>query len=122
MSPPARPSQEPVARRPRQRPGTGHLRGRCQPSAAVGCADPYPHRLGSSVVLDTAGNIVTNANVAGNATTFQVQVANDPAPREAKLVGSYPSDELAVIRVDDTGSSPSPAAAQPTRQSCARAM
>src|SRR5579872_1872865 len=45
--------------------------------------------LGSGVVLDTAGNIVTNAHVAGDATTFQVQVAGDPAPRDAKLVGSY---------------------------------
>jgi len=57
--------------------------------------------LGSGVVLDTAGNIVTNAHVAGDATTFQVQVADDPAPRHAKLVGSYPPDDLAVIRVDD---------------------
>ena len=60
-----------------------------------------PSGLGSGVVLDTAGNIVTNAHVAGDATTFQVQVAGDPAPRDAKLVGSYPPDDLAVIRVDD---------------------
>jgi S1-C subfamily serine protease len=60
-----------------------------------------PSGLGSGVVLDTAGNIVTNAHVAGDATAFQVQVAGDPAPRDAKLVGSYPPDDLAVIRVDD---------------------
>jgi S1-C subfamily serine protease len=57
--------------------------------------------LGSGVVLDKAGNIVTNAHVAGDATTFQVQVAGDTAPRSAHLVGSYPPDDLAVIRVDD---------------------
>jgi S1-C subfamily serine protease len=57
--------------------------------------------LGSGVVLDKAGNIVTNAHVAGGATTFQVQVAGDTAPRSARLVGSYPPDDLAVIRVDD---------------------
>ncbi len=68
-----------------------------------------PAGLGSGVVLDTAGNIVTNAHVAGNATTFQVQVAGDPTPRTAKLIGSYPPDDLAVIRVDN------PAGLQPAR-------
>jgi S1-C subfamily serine protease len=57
--------------------------------------------LGSGVVLDRAGNIVTNAHVAGTATEFKVQVAGDPAPRSASLVGTYPPDDLAVIRVDD---------------------
>ncbi len=45
--------------------------------------------LGSGVVLDRSGNIVTNAHVAGNASTFKVQVPGDPAPRTASLVGSY---------------------------------
>jgi S1-C subfamily serine protease len=57
--------------------------------------------LGSGVVFDRSGNIVTNAHVAGNATSFQVQVAGDPAPRMAKLVATYPPDDLAVIRADD---------------------
>jgi S1-C subfamily serine protease len=65
--------------------------------------------LGSGVVLDRSGNIVTNAHVAGDATEFKVQVAGDPAPRTARLVGSYPPDDLAVIRVDD------PAGLQPAR-------
>jgi S1-C subfamily serine protease len=60
-----------------------------------------PDGLGSGVVLDRSGNIVTNAHVAGNATKFQVQVAGDTAPRSASLVGSYPPDDLAVIRADD---------------------
>src|SRR5690242_4713604 len=57
--------------------------------------------LGSGVVLDTKGNIVTNAHVAGDAREFQVQVAGNPSPRSAKLVGTYPADDLAVIRADD---------------------
>ena len=57
--------------------------------------------LGSGVALDRSGNIVTNAHVAGNATKFQVQVAGDTAPRTARLVGTYPPDDLAVIRADD---------------------
>jgi putative serine protease PepD len=58
--------------------------------------------LGSGVVLDQSGNIVTNAHVAGDATEFKVQVPGDPAPRTAHLVGSYPPDDLAVIRVADS--------------------
>ena len=65
--------------------------------------------LGSGVVLDRSGNIVTNAHVAGNATKFQVQVAGDTAPRSARLVGTYPPDDLAVIRADN------PAGLQPAR-------
>jgi S1-C subfamily serine protease len=60
-----------------------------------------PDGLGSGVILDDRGNIVTNAHVAGNATGFQVQLADDPQPRQARLVGSYPAGDLAVIGVDD---------------------
>src|SRR5215470_10188860 len=54
--------------------------------------------LGSGVVLDDKGNIVTNAHVAGDATSFEVQVAGQAEPRPARLVGTYPPDDLAVIR------------------------
>jgi S1-C subfamily serine protease len=57
--------------------------------------------LGSGVVLDTKGNIVTNAHVAGDATSFEIQVAGQAEPRPARLVGTYPPDDLAVIRADD---------------------
>jgi S1-C subfamily serine protease len=57
--------------------------------------------LGSGVILDELGNIVTNAHVAGNATTFTVQLADDTKPRTAKLVGTYPAGDIAVIRADD---------------------
>ena len=60
-----------------------------------------PSGLGSGVVLDTKGNIVTNAHVAGDATSFEVQVAGQAEPRPARLVGTYPPDDLAVIRADD---------------------
>jgi S1-C subfamily serine protease len=63
--------------------------------------------LGSGVVLDHSGDIVTNAHVVGDATTFTVQVAGDPAPHDATLVGTYAPDDLAVIRVSDpTGLQP----------------
>src|SRR5215475_1071333 len=57
--------------------------------------------LGSGVVLDRAGNIVTNAHVAGQATSLQIQRAGDPAPRPANLVGTYPQGDLAVIRAEN---------------------
>ena len=66
-----------------------------------------PTGLGSGVVLDGQGNIVTNAHVAGDATDFQVQVAGQAEPRTARLVGTYPPDDLAVIRAGDpSGLSP----------------
>ena len=65
--------------------------------------------LGSGIVLDHSGDIVTNAHVAGNASTFKVQVPGDPTPRSASLVGDYAPDDLAVIRVSD------PSGLQPAR-------
>jgi putative serine protease PepD len=56
--------------------------------------------LGSGVILDDKGDIVTNAHVVGTATTFQVRVANNPTAFAATLVGAYPPDDLAVIRLD----------------------
>ncbi len=60
-----------------------------------------PNGLGSGVVLDGKGNIVTNAHVAADATGFRIQVAGQAEPRPAKLVGTYPLNDLAVIRADD---------------------
>ena len=57
--------------------------------------------LGSGVVFDSAGDIVTNAHVVGRARTFQVLLSSSAAPRTAALVGTYPPDDLAVIRVSD---------------------
>ena len=57
--------------------------------------------LGSGAVLDRAGHILTNAHVAGQATRFGVQTAGDRAPRPARLVGSYPGGDLAVIRAEN---------------------
>src|SRR6516225_2487406 len=55
--------------------------------------------LGSGVVYDTAGHIVTNAHVVGTATSFQVFLAGSAKPLPARLVGSYLPDDLAVIKV-----------------------
>ncbi|MFJ9606986.1 S1C family serine protease [Kitasatospora sp. NPDC101176] len=56
--------------------------------------------LGSGIVYDTAGDIVTNAHVVGTATTFTVTLANSTKSLDATLVGSYPESDLAVIKLN----------------------
>ncbi|WP_329131007.1 trypsin-like peptidase domain-containing protein [Streptomyces sp. NBC_01476] len=55
--------------------------------------------LGSGVVYDDKGDIVTNAHVVGNATTFQVSLATGGSPLAARLISSFPANDLAVIRL-----------------------
>jgi S1-C subfamily serine protease len=55
--------------------------------------------LGSGVVYDTVGHVVTNAHVVGAVTSFQVFMAGSVSPLPARLTGSYPPDDLAVIQV-----------------------
>jgi putative serine protease PepD len=62
--------------------------------------------LGSGIVYDDNGDIVTNAHVAGNSRRFLVTLAGGDR-HTATLVGTDPSNDLAVIHVN--GASPSPA-------------
>ncbi|MFC1420940.1 S1C family serine protease [Streptacidiphilus cavernicola] len=57
--------------------------------------------LGSGVVYDTKGDIVTNAHVIGSKKSFKVTLANSSDTLDATLVYSYPSSDLAVIRVSN---------------------
>ena len=57
--------------------------------------------LGSGVVYDDKGNIVTNAHVVGADQQFEVFASGSAGPRQATLVGSFPPNDLAVIRVAD---------------------
>ena len=47
------------------------------------------HDLGSGIVFDTKGDIVTNAHVVGQATNFQVRLADNSQAIPATLVGTY---------------------------------
>lgn len=57
--------------------------------------------LGSGIVFDANGDIVTNDHVVGTATSFQVTPSGSAKSVRATLVGTYPPDDLAVIRVSD---------------------
>ncbi|MFF1638453.1 S1C family serine protease [Streptomyces sp. NPDC058246] len=56
--------------------------------------------LGSGVVYDDKGHIVTNAHVVGNEKHFKVTTANSQAEQTATLVYAYPDQDLAVIKLD----------------------
>jgi putative serine protease PepD len=63
--------------------------------------------LGSGIVYDDRGDIVTNAHVAGNSRRFLVTLPGGDR-HAASLVGSDPSNDVAVIRLSDA--TPTPAA------------
>ncbi|QYC38924.1 Periplasmic pH-dependent serine endoprotease DegQ precursor [Nonomuraea coxensis DSM 45129] len=57
--------------------------------------------LGSGIVFDDAGHIVTNAHVVGEATEMSVAFATGGAERKARLVRSFAAGDLAVIKVEN---------------------
>ena len=61
--------------------------------------------LGSGVVFDTSGDIVTNNHVVTGSTKFAVTLA-DGQKLAGTLVGTYPAGDLAVIHVAGTGLQP----------------
>lgn len=58
------------------------------------------YALGSGVVVDKAGYILTNNHVIEKADRIQVKFPNDPAEYEAKVIGTDSATDLAVIRVE----------------------
>ena len=61
--------------------------------------------LGSGIVLDKAGHIVTNNHVVSGAKAFTVTTLDGKRYR-ARLVGSFPPDDLAVIKAPGAGLKP----------------
>ena len=55
--------------------------------------------LGSGVIVDAQGHIVTNHHVIANASTINVQLA-DGRTADARIVGRDPDTDLAVLAVD----------------------
>ncbi|MGW0902021.1 S1C family serine protease [Streptomyces sp. NPDC002853] len=65
--------------------------------------------LGSGVVYDDKGHVVTNAHVVGKEETFKVTTATGEQALTAKLVAAYPEQDLAVIKLDNPPSKLKPA-------------
>jgi len=65
---------------------------------------------GSGVVYDKNGDIVTNAHVLGKAKTVDVLPSTGTSLLPAKVIGLFPPDDLAVIRVERDAGSLKPAA------------
>ncbi len=63
----------------------------------------FPRRqaTGSGVVVDRHGYILTNFHVVEDANRIQVKFNNDSTEYTAKLVGSDPETDLAVIKLDN---------------------
>ena len=56
-------------------------------------------KLGSGIVFDSNGDIVTNAHVVSGSQTFSV-TTSDGRRHKATLRGAFPASDLAVVRVD----------------------
>ena len=68
---------------------------------------PSQQALGSGFVIDKAGHIVTNYHVIEGADQIEVSFSNQDTLR-ATLVGSDPSTDIAVLRVDASSRSLTP--------------
>ncbi len=61
--------------------------------------------LGSGIILDSSGDIVTNAHVVGSASTFTVTLA-DGRQFKGSLVGTFAANDVAVVKISATGLHP----------------
>ena len=61
--------------------------------------------LGSGIIYDNKGDIVTNAHVVGTSTSFKVTLSNGKS-YPGTLVGSYAPDDVAVVRISAPGVTP----------------
>ena len=60
------------------------------------------HSLGSGVIVDKKGYILTNNHVVNGATKIQVQLNGDSTRYTAKVVGTDEETDLAVLKIDVT--------------------
>lgn len=80
---------------------------KCLPSvASIYVASSSKNYVGSGVVLDTNGHILTNYHVVDGAETITVTLNN--TRYEAKVIGSDSSSDLAVLKIDPNGAQLTP--------------
>lgn len=73
---------------------------------SIGVQKAQGSGVGSGVMLDSDGNILTNYHVVANAQAVSVTIANKTY--SAKVVGSDPSSDIAVIKADLEGDEVTP--------------
>lgn len=73
---------------------------------SVHVTTPEGSGLGSGVILDTDGNILTNYHVAGDASSISVSIGNKSY--DATFVGGDASSDLAVVHADLQGDAVTP--------------
>jgi putative serine protease PepD len=81
-----------------------------------------PDSMGSGVVYDDKGDIVTNAHVVGSATTVQVASDAGGATLTAKVLGVFAPDDLAVLKVTSGAGTLHPATFGQSRDALAGEM
>jgi len=59
--------------------------------------------IGTGLIVTADGEVITNAHVVGDATTVNVRLNGESEPREAAVIASDPSRDLALLRVDVDG-------------------
>ena len=65
--------------------------------------------LGSGIILDTKGDIVTNNHVVAGSTDYKVTLSTSSQTYDAKVVNRFPQGDLAVIKMTDPPSDLKPA-------------
>jgi len=58
------------------------------------------HTLGSGVIVDPKGYIITNNHVIESATKIKVNIGGNPEEYAARVVGTDPEGDIAVIKID----------------------
>ena len=59
--------------------------------------------VGTGVIINSNGELLTNAHVVEGATTVQVRLMNETEPRRGTVVASDPSNDLALVKIEATG-------------------
>jgi len=76
---------------------------------------------GTGMVLDTLGDVLTNAHVVASATTVSVQVFGQPTVYQAKVLGVDAADDVALIQIQNPGKlTPIPLGTSAGRRSATR--
>ncbi len=66
--------------------------------------------LGSGVIVDAKGYILTNNHVVDDADRIKVKLQNDPTPYDAKVIGKDEETDIAVIKIEPRAGHPLQAA------------